>query len=286
MARGGVQPGPDGLYPPVGSPGFREPEENDAWVREMWAKWNRPGAPGPCDCGYFTTPGLVMCFGKEREHCRQTAQERLRRHYADRQQREVRSRRAWPGSPYAKAGYGTCNWCGAAIVHGRHKSRMWHDGRADEPDCKTEILLRIDRDVQKRFLLNRDGFGCAGCQETVGGWTHHLNTLKDVERWRTWGPSWKKRFPEDVWVGDYTAVGWATHMQVDHIVALGLVAHLDDAQRRLFFSPANLQLLCDACHKAKTVDDTRAIRILQAHIADGGDPEALRELWTWVLEAA
>lgn len=281
-----VAPGPDGLYPSVGRPGFRDQEEHDTWVLEVWAKWGCEGEPAPCDCGYFLPEGLVTCDAKQRVNCRENAQQRLKLHYSEKHVKEVRGRRSWPGDPFPSPGTAVCHWCNGKIVHGRAYQRSWHDGRHDEPDCKYEWMLRTDRDVQKTFLMERQHMRCAGCAAIVGAWANRFVEISIVERWRTWGPSWRKRFPENVWVGDYTSVAWTTPMEVDHVVALGLVSHLDDDERRLFFAPVNLQLLCSSCHKAKTVDDTRAIRILQAHVAHGGDVDDLKELWTWVLEAA
>lgn len=246
--------------PPVGSPAWRDDvEEHDAWVREMFAK-NHPGEePRPCDCGYFTTDALSSCSEAQRaKFCRPGAQKRLATHYRQEREKILRQKRVFPGPPCD--GQGGCRWCGKTILDAKgqpSKTRSWHK------DCLHTYFLHTRAETQLPHLIERDGKGCKNCGVWAGRWGHiwtennpvdSLARRPDLARWLE-GVDWPTTF-----------ITWFSGLEVDHVVALALVAHLPDDERRWYFSPENLQGLCHRCHVAKTTEDRRKIRALQANI--------------------
>lgn len=201
-------------------------------MRRLWDQWGRPGEPGPCDCGYYVGPGLVTCDDKDRPRCKASVASRMTARARYEHEKRLRAKREFPGDPFPRAGTAMCRWCGEPIVHGRAKSRTRHDGRKDEPNCLGQFFLHKDLHAQRAFLIGRDGKRCAQCGD-----------------------------PPD-----------RLGLEVDHRVPLALVCYLPDDERRPFFGPGNLWLLCAACHKAKTRVDTAMIRDLQRQLAAAGVP--------------
>lgn len=80
------------------------------------------------------------------------------------------------------------------------------------PDCAHEFNLHTRPDQQFMHLVRRDGRVCQTCRQ---------NPI------------------------DYI-------LEVDHRVPLWSVAHLPDEERRWYFGPGNLWLLCTRCHALKT----------------------------------
>ena len=58
--------------------------------------------------------------------------------------------------------------------------------------------------------------------------------------------------------GRYVRVKRVTALELDHTVPLWSVSHLPPEERRPFHGPANLRLLCPACHQAKTAHEAAA----------------------------
>ncbi len=134
-----------------------------------------------------------------------------------------------PEWPPEQTGNGWCRWCGKA-VDPKSGRRTWHER------CLNEFWLHTDLTAQTRFLMKRDGPACAHCGD-LGHWID----AGDLNPWRR---------PSDESRGNL--IKWSMELQVDHVVALWKVLHLPDVQRRAFFGPVNLWLLCGPCHKAKT----------------------------------
>lgn len=179
--------------------------------------------------------------------------------------------------PPDRTGYGWCRWCGGEILHTegkrkgqRHKQRLWH------PDCKTQWLLHVDQYVQGRYLTRRDGQFCAICGEPRGQWVKcsWANDRTVYRGWRDSEQSWLPPLcrndlvlpdPKQPDLGRYTPIVWVPQdlLQVDHIIPLWQVAHLPPAERRPYFGPDNLWLLCESHHKQKSrweAADRAAIR--------------------------
>ena len=180
-------------------------------------------------------------------------EKRCRRHQRALQDRQRERRREadhprnfpFPKRPHRS---GQCNWCGDPITTVRAKSRAWHDGRDGEPDCLYAYFLHTRPEMQRAFLLRRDGLGCCDCGATEGRWLC----------WWTMRGEWRRhedherQYPRDVWVGDADVISWSTSLQLEHDVPLWKVAHLPDDERATYFGPENLRLRCAACHAAKT----------------------------------
>lgn len=256
---------------------YRSREENDDWVRNIWKKWNRPGEPAPCDCGYYGDQWLVTCDARDRLRCKADMPRRLEASHRDKHERFLRSKRVFPGTPFNK-GPGWCRWCGAWIVDPKtgeqHRSRTW----CAHGDCLHEYNLRTDLETQRAHLLRRDGLGCFDCGDVQGAWAKSREANPEV--WRNWGPKWERRYPADVWVGELCTVAWNTRHEVDHFIALAVAFECfpDDGRRRWFFSPANLRLLCASCHKAKTNRDRALLREIANEGPEHGKAVVLGQL--------
>lgn len=139
-----------------------------------------------------------------------------------------------------------CRWCGGEIVHGRVAQRGWHDGRADEPNCRRERELHTVKDVQLAFLIERDGQRCADCGENPERWHRRGLCSQMPQDLEAWGEAPWPRF---------SMVRRVSALEVDHDVPLWSVAHLPDDERRPFFGPPNLKLRCEPCHDGKTATE-------------------------------
>lgn len=158
---------------------------------------------------------------------------------------------------------GHCSWCegeiykpGAPVLNLR---RGWHDGRGDEPNCLLTYYQHTRHPEQFALILDRDGTRCADCGVNMGKW--HRGLTFAPARVLDWGGSWPKRFPPDVYVGDFTTIHLGAALEVDHNLALGLVVlTIEPAERWKYFGPMNLIGRCRACHAAKTKEDVRLIK--------------------------
>lgn len=155
--------------------------------------------------------------------------------------------RKFPMPVWPNRGVGFCQWCGEPIVEPTAKAtrRTWHVGRGGEPDCLHAYYLHTQLAHQLAHLIERDGEACQACgnpsplkvvsQRVISGSTRPFAVWEGVEWWTPWSPV---RFEPD--------------RHVDHITPLWLVAELPPEERRWYFGPENLQILCRDCHTDKT----------------------------------
>jgi hypothetical protein len=170
----------------------------------------------------------------------------------------------WPKSGQ----YGWCKWCGEAIplvIDGKRSTqRMWH------PACVYQFELHTRLTTQYDFLVERDGECCAwpGCGEKPMRWKAdrfpRTITKQNIWNYQPGVPGWWDDFPdrpEGRWqdltpeerrTGEHVEIERVCALEVDHRVALWSVANLPDDQRRWYFGPGNLWLLCPRHHKEKT----------------------------------
>jgi 5-methylcytosine-specific restriction endonuclease McrA len=173
----------------------------------------------------------------------------------------------WPCS----GKYGWCKWCGDAIpvvIDGKKSTqRMWH------PACLREYELHTRANVQLDFLVERDGRRCACCPEGTPvprKWLHDQyghREFQDTRRFYTpkpedlaqlWptdpvkGKRWHEMTPEERGYGEHFRVWLVDALEVDHRVPLWEVTDLPDQERRWYFGPGNLWLLCPRHHREKT----------------------------------
>lgn len=223
------------------------------WVTEFYAKHYPGEVPRPCDCGmYDPASGLVLCTEKERLRCVATMPDRKAEARRQARKREVRSRRQFPGTEHNAAPRGTCRWCGQPVAWPKIN---WHG------ECSYQYALHTERHTQLAHIVRRDGPACADCGAWVGRW-HGVWTCIDPQGQRTLLAKWGIEDPQ----GHVTVILWNSALEVDHEVALGLVAHLPAAERIPYFGPDNIKGRCVACHKIKTKADTAKIRALQREL--------------------
>jgi hypothetical protein len=189
----------------------------------------------------------------------------------------VRSRTVHRYVPIGEGG-GRCRWCDKVLIGKRGKyrdrpdpTRSWCRDPDGTSPCLREWNLHRDSGMQFAWLEANRGLRCAWCRVenpqrwkacgsmSAGGftawwppmpWSGPVKTnewwrarFEFIERCRRWFPHW----------GEATAVELATDLEVDHIIPLWLVAiEIPEWDRRRFFGPDNLQLLCSRCHKIKT----------------------------------
>lgn len=140
-----------------------------------------------------------------------------------------------------------CCWCGEPIEERLKKNgepyavqASWHRG------CVGEYRAACAPSEFYDNLAKRDGERCAVCGERPMSWEPTCGTqgqsLTTVE-WHSAG----RPYPV------YCEVRYRPMLDVDHVVPLWKVAHLPDQERRPYFLPGNLQLICrDLCHKEKS----------------------------------
>ena len=172
----------------------------------------------------------------------------------------------------------TCKWCGKQIpkvIDGKSSTqRYWH------PACKYEWELHADLGEQFRFIVKRDGERCRLCGGNPSRW--HRGEVMTVVDWSR--GTRDVDFLRELWWADPAVMGYAfrdihdpnyvrhpdmlmlgmrqditrvTALQVDHRIPLWMVRDLPDAERRWYYGPGNLWLLCDACHKIKNASEAR-----------------------------
>lgn len=149
----------------------------------------------------------------------------------------------WPEWPKERRGRGWCRWCGEEVINrsGKRKgkrshNREWHRFSYGDPrDCRHEADLHVDLDTQWWHIVERDGIGCGICGAGEGKWVK--------------GPVFY--FDEHRQVGT-TWIRWSIVLEVDHILPLWMSLGLPDDERRAFFGPDNLWLLCKKHHAWKT----------------------------------
>lgn len=185
----------------------------------------------------------------------------------------------WPNS----GRYGWCKWCGKEIpvvIDGKRSTqRMWH------PACWDEVELHTRAAAQYDFLVARDGERCRLCPEATPKpmrWKHGPNSVTLVqelclgygqtpaeEAW--WNDFWNR--PPGRWAdlteeerrtGEYFEIERVCALEVDHRIPLWLVSDLPDEERRWYFGPGNLWLLCPWHHAQKTARETTERAALRA----------------------
>lgn len=158
---------------------------------------------------------------------------------------------------------GTCKWCGRDDV--KKPAIYWHR------ECADLYLLHTRPEIQKRFLLKRDGQRCAGCGAVPMKWLAGpvICITYDPDRTLYWGTpaeqaEWRALYWErqkGPWIdltkaerdtGEHQNITRVCALEVDHRTPLWSIAHLRPDDRRPFFGPDNLWLLCPTCHKAKS----------------------------------
>lgn len=218
----------------------------------------------PCKWATETGQKNPECYGwsecRSGGCCRKTMDQKHRRAKAS-------AYRKFPGKPRAfpdlKRMTGVCTWCEGAVMDPKRpgevsKRRNWHDGRDGEPDCLGLYYAHTRQPAQLAYLLERDGLKCAQCGDLSGRWT---GRGVNPEYLRSYSAAWRRLYPERVYVGRFTQIEWASGLEVDHRLPLGLVVRvIPEAERWRYWGPDNLQGLCRDCHKAKTKADTAAIR--------------------------
>lgn len=184
---------------------------------------------------------------------------------ARRRKAEASAYRKFPGRSDVPAARGSgCGWCREPVANGvRNARRGWHDGRHGEPDCLRTYYEHTRQDAQLAALIRRDGPACASCKTLVGRWFRESRP-SDPEKLRSWGAAWVRTYPAETYVGETSFVGWASSLEVDHRLALGIVVlTIPEPERWRYWGPMNLQGLCHDCHALKTKTDTAEIRRLR-----------------------
>lgn len=172
--------------------------------------------------------------------------------------------RGFPEPEAMKRGIvGVCKWgCGRPV---KKPALYWHK------ECFAEYALHTRPDAQKAHLIKRDGQRCAmiGCGAVPMKWLGYdryeitaecirfRSDEPDMVAWRAelWSrPAgrWADLTDEERRTGWQFAIERVCALEVDHRVPLWEVADLPDDERRWYFGPGNLWLLCPRCHKAKT----------------------------------
>ena len=117
-----------------------------------------------------------------------------------------------------------CRFCGKPVESAR--GARWHR------ECVDTYHLANHPARSRPALVERDGPGCWLCGA-------------DPMRWKA-SPEYYGRD------GIYREVERVTALQVDHVIPLWSVRHLEPRIRVLYFLLMNLILLCPDCHKAKS----------------------------------
>jgi len=159
---------------------------------------------------------------------------------------------------------GVCKWgCGRPV---EKPALYWHKA------CFEEYCLHTRAESQKAWLVERRGRICEICKTVEPmKWlgspgrnegyrpdqAMYWGTPEEQEAWRAerWpfpDRRWSDLSPEERIVGETTAIERVCALEVDHRVPLWEVADLPDDERRWYFGPGNLWLLCPRCHKLKT----------------------------------
>lgn len=159
---------------------------------------------------------------------------------------------------------GHCRWCGGPIWSEKrpgevNKQRSWHNGRGEEPHCLWRYYLHTRAENQLNHLIHRDGIGCRSCGAPVGRWAWRRAWIKNELGFGYYDD--KQAFVQDGPDGPFCSIWWASGLQVDHILALAIVAlRIAPEKRWRWFGPMNIQGLCVPCHVVKTKADVVALK--------------------------
>lgn len=200
---------------------------------------------------------------------RTPAQEKVWLAYQARLERQLqRDRiRKVPFPTWPNKGKSWCVWCGERIYVDAGKKgsgspnmrARWHKA------CVHDYNLHSRLETQFDHVARRDGLKCSweGCGASPQRW-HNLGEstirhIREVPSFKHLGPLGSEEHQEAIraWYHDnplprYTEIERRTALELDHRVALWKVQDLPDDQRRPYFGPRNLWLLCPAHHKLKT----------------------------------
>lgn len=165
---------------------------------------------------------------RERERLRELAQPATRRPYSW----EVTAAKTAHRRVQVGVGGGQCRWCEAPIIGKRGKyigqpdpSRSWCRDDEGRSECLRQFNLHSRAEFQFNWLVGEHGEKCAGCG------------ADKPPREREW----------------YGFTETVTDLAVDHVEPLWLVVLTVPVEdRRPYFGPANLQLLCTPCHNRKS----------------------------------
>lgn len=187
----------------------------------------------------------------------------------DEEKRKAASPRRFPfPGPFENVGKSWCCYCGLRIIHldgarkGEPNTRAtWHK------TCLHEYFLHTRLETQFNHVAARDGLQCGQCRETPLIW--HSNRIDVVstscpdmpwegrrigdEYWRA-VEAWRSEH-QTRWV--YWDIERRPALELDHRIPLWSVAHLPDEERRWYFGPENLWLLCTTHHREKTKREAR-----------------------------
>lgn len=258
-------------------------------------------SPGPCpwaaDQGrdqQCTSWKTSVCPPAKCERKKWAAQERAK---------EMRRYREFPGNPFqvatkAKAKAfreqkvsdwwtaalpkGHCRWCGGEIWSDKDPTKLnlrrtWHRS------CLHRYNLHTRAEVQLPHLVDRDGPGCRLCGKVVGAWWHWtpygsedgIHPGENPETMIAWR---REMYPPEIYVAPFCSTFWVSGLQVDHVIALGVVVlTIPEARRWRFWGPGNLAGLCHPCHVQKTKNDVRLMRGIRNQLSDL--PDALLPEW-------
>lgn len=244
--------------------------------RETRLTWS----PGPCPWAVERSLDADYCLTWKKTVCPPAKCER-KLYAAKERAREMRRYREFPGNPFqvatkarAKAAReagvtdwwgaalakGHCRWCGGAIWSDKDPTKLnlrrtWH------PKCLHRYYLHTRAETQLPFLIDRDGPGCRTCGKAVGRWGRH-------QSWQTGEAIVLEPGSDSYWArrvgpaeGPFCSIWWESGLQVDHVLALGLVVlTVPPATRWRFWGPTNLQAICHDCHVVKTAADVAAMK--------------------------
>lgn len=166
---------------------------------------------------------------------------------------------------------GHCQWCeGPILKHdgtgALNTRRGWHDGRNGEDDCLLDYNQHTRAENQLPLLVRRQNGCCAGCGKNMASWASHRTIDPDVAR--TWGPSWVRLFPVDIYIGPFQQISRVAPFQVDHVIPLAIVVlTIPKAEQWTYWGPLNLQGLCHDCHVQKTRLDVQNLKNIR--VANG-----------------
>lgn len=148
----------------------------------------------------------------------------------------------WPGP-------GSCRWCLEPTIWEAGKragqpapTRNWHNACYHQYELHTATAAQFD------FLFTQDGPRCQNCGD--GGYAAGTEIVIRPE-----GMSWAEFYQADKTdLSRMTILKPAITLEVDHIIPLWEAAEFGGSldERRRWFGPENIWLLCVPCHKKKS----------------------------------
>lgn len=190
--------------------------------------------------------------------------------YAEKRRREIEARKAverirrvpFPEFEPERRGDSWCVWCGFRVWHHSGKRKGEPNKRSHwHKDCLYDFRLHSRLEEQRDFVIERDGERCGNCGDAPMKWLRgpiitvyrqtpgfgHVAKV-GTDEWLTLVSAWRRENPSP----QYQDIDRVSALELDHRIPLWSVADLPDDERRRFFGPENLWMLCPACHKAKS----------------------------------